>query len=518
MIAPSHADPAWAPRPVLAYGLRAVQYGVPLAAGTVATWLLAPPLARHLPVLVASAAALVLAVVVSLVTSRFTLRLAPLAVMLQMTMIFPDRAPSRMRVARRSTTADEIRRHLLSDHPDAQEAAVTMLALVTALGQHDKRTRGHSERVRLFCDLLARELGLSEADAGRLRWAALIHDVGKLEISASILNKPGRLDDREWSLVRMHPEAGARLARPLAEWLGPWYAGIAEHHERWDGTGYPLGLSGQDISLAARAVAVVDAFDTMTAARSYRAAVTVVSARAELTRCAGTHFDPAVVRAFLAIALPRLLWSVGPLSFCLNVPFLHWIGDGGVRLAQAATTTATTAANAAGVTAAVVATGALPSTAASAAPAPTVPRAAAVAVTEHVVDARLDGGAGPAATGATSAPTAAATAPPSTAAPTKASTKASTRASTRASTKASGGSQPTAMATPAPATRATRTSAPTTATTSRTTAPAAGSTAAPKTTPPTTAPQPSSGTDAVGAGDTGASGSSAGSGAGAAPG
>ncbi len=107
-------------------------------------------------------------------------------------------------------------------------------------------------------------------------------------------------------------------------------------------------------------MAVVDAFETMTAARSYRVAVTAVAARAELTRCAGTHFDPAMVRAFLAIALPRLLWSVGPLAFCLNVPFLRWIGDGGVHFAQAASTTAVTAANAVGVTAAVVATGALP--------------------------------------------------------------------------------------------------------------------------------------------------------------
>jgi response regulator RpfG family c-di-GMP phosphodiesterase len=260
MIAPSHADPAWAPRPALAFGVRVVQYGVPLLAGTAVTWTIGPALAGHVPLVAASAVALGAAVVVSLVVSRLTLRLAPLAVMLQMTMIFPDHAPSRLKVARRSTSTDEIRRHLLSDQPGAQEAAVTMLALVTALSQHDRHTRGHSERVRLFCDLLARELGLSAADAGRLRWTALIHDVGKLEISAKVLNKPGRLDEREWSLVRLHPEVGARLARPLAGWLGPWYAGIVEHHERYDGRGYPRGLAGQQISLAGRAVSVVDAF------------------------------------------------------------------------------------------------------------------------------------------------------------------------------------------------------------------------------------------------------------------
>ncbi len=186
----------------------------------------APALATRLPLVAASGVALVAAISVSLLVSRLTMRLAPLALMLQMTMIFPDHAPSRLKVARRSTSTDEIRRHLLSDEPDEHEAAVTMLALVTALSQHDRHTRGHSERVRLFCDLLARELALSPADAGRLRWAALIHDIGKLEVSAAVLNKPGRLDAREWSQIRMHPEAGARLARPLADWLGPWYAGI----------------------------------------------------------------------------------------------------------------------------------------------------------------------------------------------------------------------------------------------------------------------------------------------------
>jgi hypothetical protein len=358
----SNADPAWAPRPLLAFGVRLVQYGVPLLVGTAITWLLSPVLADALPVVAASLLALLGAIVVSLLVSKVTMRLAPLAMMLQMTMIFPDHAPSRLKVARRSSSTEEIRSRLLSAHPVEQEAAVTMLALVTALGQHDRHTRGHSERVRLFCDLLSKQLGLSEADSGRLRWAALIHDIGKLEVSAALLNKSGRLEAREWSVVRLHPEAGARLAQPLEAWLGPWFTGIIDHHERYDGMGYPRGLAGEQISLAGRAVAVVDAFETMTAARSYRAAVSAVAARAELTRCAGTHFDPAMVRAFLAIALPRLLWSVGPLAFCVNVPFLRWIGDGGVRIAQAASTTASGAANAAGVTAVVVATGALPAT------------------------------------------------------------------------------------------------------------------------------------------------------------
>jgi hypothetical protein len=348
--------------------VRLVQYGVPLLLGTALARLVVRLLAGHSSPLVTAASGIVVAVVVSLAVSRATMRLAPLAVLLQMTMIFPDRAPSRLKVARRSTSATELRALLDSRDASAHEAAVTMLALVTALSRHDKHTRGHSERVRLFCDLLSKQLALPEADRGRLRWAALIHDIGKLQVSALVLNKPGALDDDEWTAIRAHPAAGSMLAQPLEQWLGPWFVGIIQHHERYDGTGYPLGLAGEQISLAGRTVAVVDAFETMTAARSYKAARSVAAARAELTRCAGTHFDPAIVRSFLAIALPRLLWSVGPLAFLVNAPFLKWVGDGGARLVNAAGATAHGAANAAGVTALVVASGSVPSTAAAATP------------------------------------------------------------------------------------------------------------------------------------------------------
>jgi hypothetical protein len=197
---------------------------------------------------------------------------------------------------------------------------------------------------------------------------ALIHDVGKLEVSAGILNKPGTLDNSEWQVVREHPATGARLARPLAEWLGPWFPGIMQHHERYDGTGYPLGLAADQITLAGRAVAVVDAFETMTSARAYQAARTVVAARAELTRCAGTHFDPAIVRSFLEIALPRLLWAVGPLAFVVNAPFVRWIGDGGARIVDLTGVTAQAAVNAAGVTAVVVTSGAAATSVSTTAP------------------------------------------------------------------------------------------------------------------------------------------------------
>ncbi len=339
--------------------MRVVAYGVPVLAATAAGRSVAE-LDTGAPLVVKTLLGLTVAILASLLVSRLTMRLLPLAVLLKMTMIFPDQAPSRYKVARAAAGVNDLQRRLASPDRDEQEAATLMLSLVTALGRHDRRTRGHSERVRLFGDLLATELGLDAAAAGRLRWAALVHDIGKLEVPVAVLAKPGALNAREWGQIRRHPLDGARLAAPLEAWLGPWFAGIEQHHERFDGTGYPRGLSGESICVAGRAIAVVDAFETMTAARSYKSARSMSAARVELARCAGSHFDPVMVRAFLAISLPRLLWSVGPLAFMLNAPFLRWVGEGGGRLVDVAGSTVAGASQAAGAAAVAVAIGAVP--------------------------------------------------------------------------------------------------------------------------------------------------------------
>jgi putative nucleotidyltransferase with HDIG domain len=273
--------------------------------------------------------------VVLLGAERSARRALPLAALLKMGMLFPGAAPKRLAVARRAASTRGLERRLaearsmgLDNEPVL--AAQSIVSLASSLSAHDRKTRGHTERVRALTDLVADELGLAENDRDRLRWSALLHDVGKLAVHPDILNKEGSLSDEEWDLVRQHPIEGAKLTAPLAAWLGPWSATIAEHHERYDGSGYPYGLAGESISLGGRIVAVVDAYDVMTSTRSYKNPCSPEAARMELARCAGTQFDPVVVRAFLAVPV-RNLRSLLPLSWLGSLR----IGDFGSPLALA---------------------------------------------------------------------------------------------------------------------------------------------------------------------------------------
>ncbi len=266
-------------------------------------------------VLIAAAATVALRL-----TDRVMRRLLPLATLLDLTLLFPDQAPSRYRMALRNGASNVelqelIDRYTQSGNTSTASAAEHLLDLVAALSRHDRITRGHSERVRAYAQMIGEEMGLSGQELDRLRWAALIHDVGKLRIPTEILNKPGKLTDEEYAVIKLHPEMGATMAAPLADWLGVSVLAVVQHHEKWDGTGYPAGLRGTGISQAGRIVAVADVFDVLTSVRSYKSARSATDARMELARCAGTHFDPAVVRAFMSLSLGKLRFVMGPLSW-----------------------------------------------------------------------------------------------------------------------------------------------------------------------------------------------------------
>ncbi len=369
-VGPAAGHDRWQGRPLIGSALGAALFLGPVVLSVVAAALTARLLPSPTPGLrlfIWWFVVLTVPLLVLSATQPAAQRLAPLALLLKMTMVFPDRAPRRLAVARKAGNTRDLARRLeqarqqgVDDEPT--RAAEQILALSTALSAHDRMTRGHSERVRALVDMLAVELGLSQEDRDRLRWSALLHDIGKMAVHPDILNKPGALDPAEWEIIRRHPLEGARLTAPLSPWLGPWANTIAEHHECFDGTGYPHGLAGDGISFGGRIVAVADAYDVMTAIRSYKRPLGAEVARSELAAGAGTQFDPRVVRAFLALSVGRLRIVEGPLAWLGSLPFTNGLG----RLAQLAGTTGHVVAAAALTLAVTTSIGATAATAAGA--------------------------------------------------------------------------------------------------------------------------------------------------------
>lgn len=173
----------------------------------------------------------------------------------------------------------------------------TVIGFASMIEGKDSSTMAHLWRVRDYCTLLAREMGIPESQLRDVQLGAMLHDVGKYRVPDAILTKPGKLTEDEWKVMRMHPSFGDDFVRRI-----PFLAGastiIRHHHERYDGSGYPDGLAAEDIPLQARVFAVVDAYDAIVSQRCYKDAESSATAMAEIRRCSGTHFDPQVVDAF----------------------------------------------------------------------------------------------------------------------------------------------------------------------------------------------------------------------------
>ncbi|MFE9837260.1 HD-GYP domain-containing protein [Streptomyces sp. NPDC005551] len=191
-------------------------------------------------------------------------------------------------------------------HREQAAHQATIRALVQAVDIKDGYTRGHSERVGQASMMIARELGMDDERVEGLRFAGILHDVGKLGVPTRLLRKDGPLTPQERRIIELHPEYGHEMVRGIG-FLDEARSAILHHHERLDGSGYPYGLAGRQIPEFARVVAVADAFDAMTSTRSYRRARPVPAALEELENCAGAQFDPRMVTA-LVRALRRHGW------------------------------------------------------------------------------------------------------------------------------------------------------------------------------------------------------------------
>ena len=198
---------------------------------------------------------------------------------------------------------------------DLERFVVNMVkSLVFAIEAKDHYIRGHSERVSQICMLMAAKLNLNEEDRNALRWASILHDVGKIGIPEQILTKPGRLTDEEYRIIKEHPEKGYNILMPL-EQLSNSLPAILHHQERFDGQGYPAKLKGEEIPKLARIIAVADTFDAINSDRAYRPAKSTEDTMAIIREIAGTQLDPELARVFEEIyTAPTLIEQAGQIK------------------------------------------------------------------------------------------------------------------------------------------------------------------------------------------------------------
>ncbi|ODN29705.1 metal-dependent phosphohydrolase [Fervidobacterium thailandense] len=173
-----------------------------------------------------------------------------------------------------------------------------ILTMTRILEYHDKYTKGHSKNVAAVASLIAERLGLSDEMIRKTYWASLLHDIGKIVIPSHILNKEGKLTIEEFEVIKKHPVYGHDFLT-TSEDLKELAKYVLHHHERWDGKGYPMGLSGEDIPLISRIISVADAYDAMRSDRPYRRGLPLEVIRKELIEHAGMQFDPEIAKVFV---------------------------------------------------------------------------------------------------------------------------------------------------------------------------------------------------------------------------
>lgn len=202
-------------------------------------------------------------------------------------------------IGRLARSYEKMRSSLAQLHTERENLLLlTIEALIIALESKDGYTHNHSREVAKIVSRIAKEMELGEDQVFQVKFAALLHDIGKIGIPDIILNKVSKLTEEEWEVMKKHPGIGARIINLIPQ-LKEVAQAISLHHARWDGMGYPENISGDEIPLGARIIAVADAFQAMTSDRPYRKSLSFQEAVAEIRRCAGTQFDPLVVQAFL---------------------------------------------------------------------------------------------------------------------------------------------------------------------------------------------------------------------------
>ncbi len=320
----------WAARPVQARLLRVCVFMVPVAGSVVSVHifsrLVEMPTSSFLLFALWWVAMSAAATGVLVALDRAARRLLPLVALLNLARV--PRCGTvplpRSDALEHRRDARAARRHAkaLNDGSTPVEEAERLLALVAELNVHDRVTRGHSDRVRAYAQLIGKELHLSSNELDALNWAALLHDVGKLKVPAEILNKPGRPTEDEWTVLRRHTVYGEELIAPLRTGSGSGRTASVSITSAGTARATPTASGGDRISLRRTDRCRRGRLRRDHLGSFVQVAVASTVARDEIARCAGTHFDPRVVRAFLNISLGRLRLVMGPLSWLAHAPVL----------------------------------------------------------------------------------------------------------------------------------------------------------------------------------------------------